>query len=501
MKAVLALLFIVALCMVSMVNSSILVLVAGAAVVPLLLFSARPDIIAVGVVALFLSHMKIPAVPGERQMYELLMCILFVVVIVRKSINKRSAKGTWAKWFAYLFLVVLTITAIYRGVGFQSLGDYELWGGGRYLVIVPCLLFFLSSDSFELTTRQWKVALVALLLLSVLPAVWELLYLFSHGRIYYQYYFFTPSGSEAMTLETSEVQDALIRVKGFMPTTMLFMLPFVVYPAKLRYILHYTLFVMLGFVAVGLTGHRMGIVTIGFFVWAYFFVISKRKIGYIVISGLVIVLACAILGQLAYYLPSNFQRALCVIPFAHVSQEIYLDAQGTWDWRIEVWKDALEEVPRYLLIGKGYAYDAGAYIYMMRTAYMSDHNVQWAIVSSSYHQGILSLLLGMGIAGLVAGLGYMFGVCRKHYLLMRRDWPDSELARMHRAITVLFIVDTVIYLVVYGDVFASFPDLFFYGAVLEGIRNTAARMNAEKDGLRAGDERLKMNSPAVAIVP
>ena len=38
-----------------------------------------------------------------------------------------------------------------------------------------------------------------------------------------------------------------------------------------------------------------------------------------------------------------------------------LDAEGSTEWRLDMWKALLPEVPQYLLLGKGFAFSAEAY--------------------------------------------------------------------------------------------------------------------------------------------
>ncbi|MDA1045132.1 MAG: hypothetical protein O3C57_07915, partial [Verrucomicrobia bacterium] len=109
------------------------------------------------------------------------------------------------------------------------------------------------------------------------------------------------------------------------------------------------------------------------------------------------------------------------------------------------------------------------------------------LVQTSYHQGVLSLLVGTGLPGAVAGFGFMIGMCTRHYGRIRRTWANTTLQRMHSVIYSFFVSQCIIYVFVYGDVFQSFPSLFIYGGILEAL-------NYSNQNLRPADALLPPNA-------
>jgi len=253
---------------------------------------------------------------------------------------------------------------------------------------------------------------------------------------------------------------------------MIYMIPFMLFPAGWKSFFKYLPFIVVGFLFAGLAGYRLGFVRIILFIWVFFLLKSQKKITYIIASMVLLAVGCFILARLAQYLPVNFQRMLSIIPFAKVPYEVYMDAHATSVWRIMLWKESLHEIPKYLWIGKGFAYDAYDYISAMKAAPYSEYqNLLWAMDSSSYHQGVLSLLIGMGLPGLLAGMGFMASVIYSHLKILKTKMQNETIKRIHVSFAVLFCVSVVSYLLIYGDVFASFPSLFVYATVLESIKN------------------------------
>lgn len=113
-------------------------------------------------------------------------------------------------------------------------------------------------------------------------------------------------------------------------------------------------------------------------------------------------------------LPFGIQRSLCAIPGVHVSKAVEADAEGSSDWRVEMWKWALD--PRTSLI-KDYVWGDGpglskAFIgrrqtAIMRGARLNGDNRDFAAMGV-WHSGWITLLHRYGIVGLLLiGLGQL----------------------------------------------------------------------------------------------
>jgi multisubunit Na+/H+ antiporter MnhB subunit len=95
------------------------------------------------------------------------------------------------------------------------------------------------------------------------------------------------------------------------------------------------------------------------------------------------------------------------------------------------------------------------------------------MVQTAYHQGILSLLIGLGLPGLLTGLSFLFTFCLRHYRFAmessKQPEPQTSLRKIHYAFFVLILVHAISFTFIYGDTFVSFPDIFFYAAIAEGL--------------------------------
>ena len=111
----------------------------------------------------------------------------------------------------------------------------------------------------------------------------------------------------------------------------------------------FRLFLCLGTVG----GFRGYIISCGLLFAIQFFLEGLYKTRLMAIFTIAGVLGALALVPLAEHLPYTFQRAMSFLPYK-VSNAARMDAQASWDWRVNMWKGLLPQIPQYLLLGKGY---------------------------------------------------------------------------------------------------------------------------------------------------
>ena len=457
-------------------SGNIAVLVLGA-VLPLgLVWLGKPDVLFMAVCWTYNSTLRIPGIPGQLELYEVLVIGYILISIVRFLMTGKGIPFAAPHRWAVVFGIVLVVTMYVRGTGFRVLGE-NLWGGARYVDIILGLLFFLTAGSVRLTPTQWKWAILGLLLSGTLPALAELLYVFSGGAVYGQYAFFLPRGSTGSALESMEA-GSTTRFTMLSRMSQIYLLPFIFSSTQRRRWLLLAAFVLLGLFFGGFTGHRIVLLHITMFIWVFFFLHTRHKLMFFLVSAAVTVALLFLIGQLAFLLPRSFQRMLTLVPFANVSHEVLVDASGSIHWRILLWREAVKIIPDYLWVGKGYAYSP-VLAHAQDVRWLSDYAIWWALVQAAYHQGILSLLIGMGVVGLISGLVFLATICWRHYRHVRQSLQEDLLYRIHYVYFILLLVSSFSFAAVYGDVFVSFPRIFFYAAIVEGVMNTLSKGEEE----------------------
>ena len=161
-------------------------------------------------------------------------------------------------------------------------------------------------------------------------------------------------------------------------------------------------------------------------------------------------------------MPIMVQRAVSFLPVVRIDPVAREGAQGSTDWRVEMWKEALPQVPKYLIKGKGYVIDPSD-LFMAEVATFRGFGIQaaGALVAGDYHNGPLSVLIPFGIFGLVAFMWLIVASLRLLYFHYR--FGDPALHRINTFLLAAFVAKTLAFLVIFGG-FSS--DLYgFLGLV------------------------------------
>lgn len=446
---------------------SIILLAFGA-----ILLIATPSIATFLVVALYASGLTAPGLPGNIGLPQVIntaeigLAILFVV-FGRASIGKTSMQH----WILLAFCLVVLMTGVVRGFGFRFLGS-NLWGGTFYVDIFLCALLVFALPRVNMPARWWPVAVVAMGILAILPLLAELLYVKAGASFLALFVQLNPTGVSTMVAE-SETGGSLGRLMtaglavGFMVIAYLS----VIHTSRLftvRSII--PIAVLLGIFILSLvSGFRLitALIVLTIFLTAlYQKTLTAPRVIFGIASSLIL------LGTLYYIsdnLPLNMQRAISWLPGIHVSSMAQGDADQTVQWRLDVWHAAVQYIPEYFWIGKGLAFDGE----LLTSAMMGGAGwdpISWALIEGSYHNGYLSLLLLFGIFGLLTGLALLVSVLWRAIKFNSAPWKNPRLHRCYQAFLASITSTVIVYLTVYGDVTAIFPNFLFTWAVLESIR-------------------------------
>jgi len=281
----------------------------------------------------------------------------------------------------------------------------------------------------------------------------------------------------------------MVRFSMMLHVSQIYLIPFMLCKTGQKIPVRQIFFIIVAIVLGGLSGHRMVLLNVVLYIWIYRLLLSKNRLVYGLMSAVLASSGLLALGQAASLFPISMQRMLSIIPFARITMEADVDAFSTWSWRILLWKDTLAEIPRYLWLGKGFAYSSE--LEMARDVRMwANYGLWWAKVQAAYHQGVLSLLVGLGLPGLLTGGAFLISLCLRHYRFWRQKQLTPDFAPLHYAVVVLLLMETLIYFLIYGDAFVSFPRLCLIGAIAEGVYRSGrlvAQPMPEKEKTGADD--------------
>jgi hypothetical protein len=182
-----------------------------------------------------------------------------------------------------------------------------------------------------------------------------------------------------------------------------------------------------------------------------------RLLPFFMLLGLV---GACLLVPLAHKLPYTFQRAISFLPL-NVDPVARADAQGSTEWRLQMWQDLLPQVPQYLLLGKGYALTSDDFE-MMGTGTLAngaearmDASEGSLAVAGDYHSGPLSTVIPFGIWGVITFLWFIFAGFRVLYRNLKFGDPQLKI------INIYFFAEYLTSFIGFLFIFGSYSDAMF----------------------------------------
>jgi hypothetical protein len=440
----------------------------------------KPDWLAVAAVMLSAAHLTIPSL-AQRLTVNYILGALFVgSAIARGLVRRTDAPREGYRVSAALFLMVVGITAAARGLGLRALGG-DLWGGMPYVQIGVTGAMLLLAWRVRLSAAQWSASAMGLCVLALLPMISNILNRFEISS------FLTAvvrtsfdDDVQAMSL-VGAGQDAINRLHSAnVAGEYMFLLALMLCRGGPVSRLGSFLVLLAGGALVGVSGHRIvmiyGLVSVVVFGLLNHKATFLKRVASPGVIGMIV--AFGLLVGVMQWLPPAFQRALSWLPFAEVSSDVRVDAAGTLGWRLSLWERAFEEVHRYFWLGKGFAFSAKD---MLSFVHWSMQDLDYVMLSRNYHNGLLALMIELGVAGFLAGIAFIGLFVRAQWRRSREPWASPALHDLHRAFLACFVAQVGAYVVLAGGT-TTFATLFLWAFVMVGLgRSDEALTRIEED--------------------
>lgn len=158
----------------------------------------------------------------------------------------------------------------------------------------------------------------------------------------------------------------------------------------------------------------------------------------------VALLGMTLLAAFANRLPFMMQRSMAFLPL-NIDPLARMSAAATTEWRVQMWKDLLPQIPQYLILGKGYSISAGE---MFMAQFRLGSGMETTMLAGDYHNGPLSVIIPFGIFGTLGFLWLLWAGLRVTYQNFKFGDPAY-----HRANTFLFaflVVKVIFFFTVFG---------------------------------------------------
>ena len=425
--------------------------------------------------------------PGAPLMWALCSCLGMFFAILNRSINAENKFAHVPSLTAPLLafaVVIITTATMTGGFNLQILGSSGV-GGKRYFYILTAIMGFFALSSRKISPKH-AYAFAALFYLPGIAGMFT--HLAANAGPAARLISFLFPGEIATDLADLAGQPQAdgvgeVRLGGMMAVSFaLFSWMLVRYGIRGVFDLGrpWRLGIFLIGIAVGfLGGFRSHLISV-MLAFGILFVMERlwrtRVMLILIVMGF---LSTVFLAAFANKLPSTIQRTISFLPF-DIDPMIKVQADSSSQWRIDIWKQVVEEVPVYFFKGKGYTYSSDdMYMALYGQATLgAAGSAQGAVLAGDYHNGPLSLIIPFGIYGLLAFMWFVSAALVYLYKAYKRGLP--ELKTINAFLFASFLSKTIFFFSIFG---AIATELYVY----TGILGLSVALNMHKSAELEGD--------------
>ena len=410
--------------------------------------------------------------PGLLPGWMPMACIAFMIAMGHYILNRERKflpSQSVSLSLVFLALVVLVTAKMRGGLGFNAFGDDSV-GGKRYLFIWVAVLGYFALISQPIPPRKRKLYTTLFLLGSLTAALNNLSTMI--GPLGNILFIFFPGIST--TVSGPMAEENLERFGGIAASCVA-----VVLALLARYGLEGVLdlrkfwrpilfFSALTICAFG--GFRSTVVMMGIILVLVFYFEGLLRSRFMPVAVIGVIALASVIICFSDQLPLPVQRCLAIFP-VKISPVARMSAEASSDWRIEMWKSLLPEIPRYLFLGKGLTFEANdmAMYFALGNEQVGGQVGGGMNLAGDYHNGPLSVIIPFGIWGALGFLWFLVASIR--VLWKNYKYGESDLHRINTLLMCYFWTKTIMFLFIFGG---------FYGelVVFAGIVGLSISLNS-----------------------
>lgn len=397
--------------------------------------------------------------PGRPPPWMAMAAVSLFISVLQFILNRRLKflhAPEIARPLIFLGVVVVVTMKLSGGFGLGMLGS-DVQGGKRYILILGAILGYFALTSRAIHPNRSGLCVALFFLGSVANAVGELAPVLTPS-LYFIFLLF-PVSTEGMTSIMSDpgaATSAVSRLGGVAVGSIAiscsllarFGIQQLFTLRRAGYMLTFLFFV----VVTTLGGYRSIFMVILLTSGIVFYLEGLMRSRLLPIFLFLGVAAAAVVVPLADRLPLSTQRALSFLPI-HVDPVARRSAEDTTEWRIHLWKDVLPEVPKYLILGKGYAFTAADLTMIHSSIGRGGDAIEGFELVGDYHNGPLSIVLPFGIFGVFGFLWFMVASIRVLY--KNYKFGPVEYHHYNRLLLAYFLAKTILFFFVFGSLFSD----------------------------------------------
>jgi hypothetical protein len=394
-------------------------------------------------------------VPGHPQVWMALAAASFTIAILQYALNRKLSflHAPSVVWPVIILTLVILITArLTGGFGARLFGG-DTYGGKRYFTILVTVLGYFAIVHRRIPPQRAALYVALFFLGAATMAIGHLAGVVSPG-MNWLFTIFPVMNMEAMADPHSVVAQtgymsrlnglsslgigcfcallACYGIRGVLDTRK---------PLRLAAFCLFCLIAMFG-------GFRSSLILLVMTFALLFYLERLHHTKWLVTAIFVVVLGGALVAAFARELPLQFQRSLSILPYIPLDPMVRLDAQGSTEWRLEMWRDVVPQIPQYLLVGKGYSFSG-------TEQFQIGQKLEGTELVGDYHNGPLSVLLPFGLFGAIAFTWLLVAGIRVVY--HNYQFGDPAFRTLNTFLFAFFIVKVIFFCAIFGSLHSDLP--------------------------------------------
>lgn len=390
-------------------------------------------------------------IKGNPPVWFVMTALSLGVSILQRTMNRhlRFISVPQVTWPLILLAFVVIVTAqLTGGIGVRALGS-DVYGGKKYVFLLGGILGYFALTSQRIPPNKAGLYVGAFFLMGLTGLVGDFFIMVSPA-FEFVFWLFPPSIYEEGNFELGTTR--MFGVVAFSTAVFNYMLARHGIKGIFSLNRPWRLILFCLSVAVGLLGgFRSLVIILGLTFMIQFYLEGLHKSRLMPAMVFSALLAAVVMVAVAPKLPFTFQRAISFLPI-ELDRVAVADAEGSAEWRKLMWVAVLPQVPKHLLLGKGYALSAQEFTTLrtMREGGEFSFAENWdSAVVGDYHNGPLSVLLPFGIWGAIAFLWFLWAALRVLYANYRNGPPEFRL--YNTLILAAFATRVIMFFVVFGS--------------------------------------------------
>lgn len=393
--------------------------------------------------------------PGQPQIWMAFAALSFGIMVLSWPLAKTRVKPVWDKPVLYslMFLALVAfLTAVQTGgIGLRVLGS-ATYGGRKYFWIFAAVVGFMALTFQSVARKNVQRDVTAFCLAPMTAAISNIAY--ALGPTFYFLYLLFPV-EMAITQASADFGPVTATVKRFngLGPTAIAIAMFCFMRWGLRGIADFSKPWRVLLLAAGLflglfSGFRSTVAICVLIAAVQFMAEGLYRTRYALIVAALAAGGLIFIAAFSTSLPLAAQRAISFLP-VEVDPSARLDAEGSLQWRLKIWKMVAEDIPQYFWIGKGYAMDPNDIYFFnesMKRGFMEDY--EFSVRAGDYHSGPLSILIPFGVWGMIGFIWF----CWASYSVLWRNmrYGDPELKTINTFFFSYFVARVIFFVLFFG---------------------------------------------------